>query len=92
MLKRRHEARNLPMEVPASVHSNNEGIPQLVTEIYDHSGNVVGRLDLRTMRPLEPHPELDKAINAGRDIFIQAEGLNLYLGPGTPKIPWRERV
>jgi hypothetical protein len=44
------------------------------------------------MRPLKPHPELDKAINAGRDIFILAEGLNLYLAPETPKVPWRENV
>lgn len=55
-----------------------------LTDIEDEAGNVIGQLNLTTMRALAPHPELDKVIEAGGDFYYRKNGVRLHLRVDPP--------
>jgi hypothetical protein len=55
-----------------------------VVDIEDEAGNLVGQLDLSTMRALAPHPELDKVVKAGGDFYYRKNGMRLHLRVDPP--------
>jgi hypothetical protein len=57
-----------------------------IVDIEDEAGNVIGSLDLDTMRACAPHPELSRVIDAGGSIYTRHEnGLRCPVSPDIPK-------
>jgi hypothetical protein len=54
-------------------------------DIEDDVGNVIGQLNLTTMRALAPHPKLDKVVASGGSIFMRKNGRRTILSVDKPK-------
>ncbi|RUX50043.1 hypothetical protein EOA33_10755 [Mesorhizobium sp. M4A.F.Ca.ET.050.02.1.1] len=56
-------------------------------DIEDINGNVIGQLDLSTMRVLAPNPRVDEAVEKGEPIYMRKKGARIatILTPDKPK-------
>ncbi|MER8910960.1 hypothetical protein NKH99_25415 [Mesorhizobium sp. M0854] len=56
-------------------------------DIEDINGNVIGQLDLSTMRVLAPNARVDEAVEKGEPIYMRksGSGIRTILTPDKPK-------
>lgn len=54
-------------------------------DIEDLAGNVIGKIDLTTMRVVAPNRDVDAAVAAGALIYMRQNGIRSLLSVDEPK-------
>ena len=56
-----------------------------LADIEDIQGNVIGKIDTKTMRVIAPNREVDAAAEAGEPLFMRKDGIRSPISQEKPK-------